>query len=388
MNDKIIPWRQIKFKDFVILQRGFDLPKSERKLGKYPIVASTAIDGFHDEYKVEPPCVATGRSGALGKVQYITDPCWPLNTALWVKDFKNNDPRFVYYFLGTLKLQQYNAGAGVPTLNRNHLDEIDIRIPEKHIQEQISTYLSNFDDLIENNIKRIKILENLVDSIYYEWFIQYRFPGHEKVEMVDSGTDLGEMPKGWEVKAASEAIDINPRTQITGEGYFLSMDGLSTSSMLISNIKRRVVSSGSKFKNGDTLFARITPCLENGKTGYVQFLPTDKTVGCGSTEFIVLRSKSLSPEYVYLLARQEDFRKNAQQSMTGASGRQRVKPECFDKYLLASPDEQTLSNFTNLVRPMFHLCHVLGERNEKLKTCRDLLLPKLISGQLSVAELA
>jgi len=263
---------------------------------------------------------------------------------------------------------------------------LNAQVPSLDIEEQkyVDIILSPLDELIENNNKRIALLEETLQLIYREWFIKFHFLGHEKVKMIDSKTKLGAVPEGWIVKTASDAIDISPKAKVTDEGFFVSMDGLSTSSMLISNIQKKETSSGAKFKNGDTLFARITPCLENGKTGFVQFLPTDESVACGSTEFIVLRSKSVTPEYVYLLARQEDFRRNAQQSMTGASGRQRVKSECFDKYLLANPDEETLKMFTKLVRPMFQLCYVLGQRNEVLRKSRDLLLPKLISGQLTV----
>src|SRR3989344_9099541 len=122
-------WREIKFKDFVVLQRGFDLPRQDRNDGEYPVVASTSITGYHNEYRVESPCVTTGRSGALGEVLYIKSKCWPLNTVLWVKDFRGNNPYFVYSKLKTLHLEQYNSGAGVPTLNRNHLDQILIDLP-------------------------------------------------------------------------------------------------------------------------------------------------------------------------------------------------------------------------------------------------------------------
>ena len=110
--------RHIPFKDFVVLQRGFDLPKKDMSDGSYPVIGSTSIIGHHNEYKVEPPGVITGRSGSLGIVQYIRDKYWPHNTALWVKDFKGNSPHNVYYYLQTLNLGRFNSGAGVPTLNR------------------------------------------------------------------------------------------------------------------------------------------------------------------------------------------------------------------------------------------------------------------------------
>ncbi|MBI4232360.1 restriction endonuclease subunit S, partial [Candidatus Peregrinibacteria bacterium] len=176
----------MKFKEFVTLQRGFDLPRSQMIEGEYPVIGSTSIIGFHNEYKKEPPGVVTGRSGSLGVVQYINCKYWPHNTSLWVKDFKGNFPRYVYYLLKTLPLANYNAGAGVPTLNRNHLDNLGIQIHDLSGQRKVSRILSAYDDLIENNTRRIQILEEMAQRIYREWFVDFRFPGHEKVKFVDS----------------------------------------------------------------------------------------------------------------------------------------------------------------------------------------------------------
>lgn len=192
-------WQSIKFRNFVKLQRGFDLPQQDRIKGQYPVIASTSITAFHNKYKVKAPCVTTGRSGALGKVLYTDIDCWPLNTTLWVKDFCGNNPKFVYYKLKTLDLEKFNAGAGVPTLNKNHLDALNIKIPNPKTQARIASVLSAYDDLIKNNEKRIKTLEEMAQLLYTEWFVKFKFPGHEKVKMVDSGTEYGKIPEGWEV---------------------------------------------------------------------------------------------------------------------------------------------------------------------------------------------
>jgi len=157
--------------------------------------------------------------------------------------------------------------------------------------------------------------------------------------------------------------------------------------MLINEIQYREGNGGSKFRNGDTLFARITPCLENGKTGFVQFLATPDTSAFGSTEFIVLRSRTVCPEYVYLMARSNEFRDNAVKSMSGATGRQRVQPRCFEKFLIAHPPEDVLRSFQTLAAPIFRMIHVLNLRNELLRKTRDLLLSKLVSGEVSVEQI-
>jgi type I restriction enzyme S subunit len=154
--------------------------------------------------------------------------------------------------------------------------------------------------------------------------------------------------------------------------------------MLISDVESRTGNSGAKFQNGDTLFARITPCLENGKTGYVQFLPDSTAVAFGSTEFIVLRSKTVTPEYVYCLSRSDSFRETAIKSMSGATGRQRVREECFENIQIAQPPQLLLKNFSAIVAPSFRLIRSLHLQIQNLRRTRDMLLPRLLSGQIEV----
>ncbi len=140
-------------------------------------------------------------------------------------------------------------------------------------------------------------------------------------------------------------------------------------------------------KSWTALFARITPCLENGRTGYVQFLPDAETTAFGSTEFIVLRSRTLCPEYVYLMARPNEFRDNAIKSISGATGRQRVSEKCFDQFFIAQPDAATLEKFSTITTRMFKQIFVLANKSRNLRQTRDLLLPKLISGKVEVSGL-
>jgi type I restriction enzyme S subunit len=162
------------------------------------------------------------------------------------------------------------------------------------------------------------------------------------------------------------------------------MGCLSNDSMLISDIQSREGKSGAKFQNGDTLLARITPCLENGKTGFVQFLPEADAVACGSTEFIVLRSRTLTPEFVYCLARSDALRGVAIKSMSGATGRQRVHEKCFNDFQLAQPPRALLDKYSAIVAPTFRLIYKLHLQIQALSQTRDLLLPRLLSGQVAV----
>lgn len=137
-----LPDRLRPFDSLCQLQRGFDLPDSDMQPGSVPVIASTSIKGLHNVAKVQPPVITTGRSGSLGTVLYVREPAWPLNTSLWVKDFKGNSPNLVYFTLRGLHLENFNAGAGVPTLNRNHLKSIKVRVPTTDSQ-------AKFDELVE-----------------------------------------------------------------------------------------------------------------------------------------------------------------------------------------------------------------------------------------------
>ena len=195
------------------------------------------------------------------------------------------------------------------------------------------------------------------------------------------------MPEGWGVKRLGEVVELNPAEPMkrgTLAPYF-DMAALPTSGPSPNDAVLREFKSGTRFHNRDTLFARITPCLENGKTAFIQSLQ-DGEVGWGSTEFIVIRAKPpVSPEYTYLLARDPAFREHAIQSMTGTSGRQRVQIDALVPYLLPSPSTDVWAEFSLLVSPMFTEIEITRKESYSLVVQREALLPKLVSGDVRVA---
>ncbi|MBE4720555.1 restriction endonuclease subunit S [Pseudarthrobacter sp. AB1] len=378
-------WSVVPLGDVCELKRGYDLPNGSRRDGRIPVVSSSGPTGWHDEAKVSPPGVVTGRYGTLGQVFYIAEDFWPLNTALYVRDFKGNEPRFVAALLRSMNLAQYDGAAAVPGLNRNHLHTVPVRVPAVRTQGQIADVLQAFDDLIENNRRRIEVLEEMARAIYREWFVKFRYPGHGDVPMVDSA--LGLIPEGWQIAPTSTAIRVNPRIKLDkAEHPFIAMGDLDERSMGCRPSQVRSGGSGAKFERGDTLFARITPCLQNGKTGLVQSL-ADGEVGLGSTEFIVLRGQLVGSAFTYCLAREDAFRGHAIASMSGASGRQRVRNECFDTYLIAVPPQRLADTFETTMEPLFSQAAVLLDGAVRLEALRDVLLPKLVTGQIDVSKL-
>ena len=187
--------------DFVILQRGHDLPESHARPADVPVVSSSGITGRHNALKANAPGVVTGRYGTLGEVFYVEEDYWPLNTALYVTDFKGGHPRFVAYFLRNV-LQNYQSDkAAVPGINRNVLHELRIRVPGSATQERIVDFLSAYDDLIENSRRRMALLEEPAKQLYEEWFVRLRFPGFEHTETADG------VPRGWERKTLRQLCE-------------------------------------------------------------------------------------------------------------------------------------------------------------------------------------
>ncbi|MCK5686916.1 restriction endonuclease subunit S, partial [bacterium] len=186
-------WIETTLGEVATFQRGFDLPKKDRTNGRYPLMVSNGQDGKHKDYKVDAPGIVTGRSGTIGNVFYVKENFWPLNTTLWIKDFQSNNVKFIYYFLKRFPFEKYNAGSGVPTLNRNHIHPISVSLPLPPEQKAIAEILSSFDEKIELLREQNETLETLAQTIFKEWFVNFNYPGATG-EMVDS--ELGEIPKG------------------------------------------------------------------------------------------------------------------------------------------------------------------------------------------------
>lgn len=258
------------------------------------------------------------------------------------------------------------------------------RYPKKEEQKAIAATLSCLDDKIELNNRINRTLEEMAQAIFKSWFID--FEPFQDGEFEDS--ELGRIPKGWRVYTLSEVIEINPPRKINRGSVapYLDMSNMPTQGHSPSLWIEREVGSGMKFMNGDTLIARITPCLENGKTAYIDFL-ADNELGWGSTEYIVLRPRKPIPtQFAYLVARNERFRSFAIAKMTGSSGRQRVPADSIASYPLILPplESEIWTLFGILVESQFEMMRNMAEQSRTLAKIRDTLIPKLMSGEIRV----
>ena len=248
------------------------------------------------------------------------------------------------------------------------LEEIMISYPESFDeQEKIVALLDSLDNKIRQNIKINDNLQQQAFALFEQLLIN---AGDVECSVAD-------------------IAHLNPKRALAKnqEAKCIEMSQLSTSGAFPSGWEKRLFTGGMRFSNGDTLLARITPCLENGKAAFIDFLDTLE-VAFGSTEYIVLASKGeVPPEFLYCLARYPAFSDYAVKNMNGSSGRQRVSAETIGQFKLPRPSTNELKRFGNAVSSLFLKMRFNSLENICLSSLRDSLLPKLISGELDVSEL-
>lgn len=375
-------WQEIKFKDFITLQRGYDLFKSEYIAGDYPVVGATEIAGYHNSFKVPGPGITVGRVGSIGNVQLIQKNHWPHQDCLYIKDFKGNDLKFVYYTLIALPLSHLDAGGAVPALNRNHLDNIKIGLPPIDAQQRIASILSAYDDLIEVNNQRIKLLEETARELYKEWFVRMRFPGYKKAKFVKG------IPKQWSVVTVEDAFsttgggtpDTTNATYWEGEiNWYSPTDITASETFFLNESKDKITERGLKESS-----AKLFPagCLMMTSRATIAAVGINTTPACTNQGFITCIPNEQFPcEYLYfwILSNKEYFEMLA----SGATFLE-ISRTTFRKVKILKPDIDIVRKYKGITESIFEQIENLQQQNAKLRQIRDRLLPRLISGKLQV----
>ncbi|WP_128330107.1 restriction endonuclease subunit S [Apibacter sp. HY039] len=376
-------WKEIYFKDFIKLNRGFDLPNDKIEEGDYPVVASTSTKAYHKEYKVSAPCVTTGRSGSLGTVQFVNQNSWPLNTTLYVKDFKEHDPKFVYYFLQTMNLDSFNSGAGVPTLNQNHLHFLKINIPKttEH-QQRIASILSAYDDLIEVNNERIELLEQSARELYKEWFVRMRFPNYQNAKF-NKG-----IPEGWKEKNLDFFGKVitgkTPSTEIEdyyhGDIPFIKTPDIHNN-MFIKETDLYLSEKGVKSQKKCNL-PKHTICVSCIGTAGAVGITTAPVSQTNQQINSIILNNLYNLEFLYFAI--IDLKEYIELfGATGATMTNLSKGK-FEKLKVIYPKKEIIKKYHDIVSPTFNQIENLQEQNQQFTEIRNRLLPRLISGKLEV----
>lgn len=316
---------------------------------------------------------------------------------------KSTSLTFLHYLLRSPDYRHHVlAGATGSTVKHTSPDRIldfQFLLPPPSEAHRIGNLLDALDDRITLLRETNATLEAIAQALFKSWFVDFDPVRAKRDGRAPKGMDeataalfpnsfedseLGEVPRGWRVMPMAEAYELNPTRKLSKgtPAPYLDMANVPTQGFGVAAVTMRELGSGTKFIAGDTLLARITPCLENGKSAFVDFL-SDGQVGWGSTEFVVLRPRPPLPAFhAYLLCRHQPFREHAMQSMSGTSGRQRIQNDVLGRYMLAVPSEPVAMAFDEAVTAIQRKATANNAQARTLATLRDTLLTRLISGQL------
>lgn len=422
--------KTIPLNEFITLQRGFDLPQDKRIKGDIPVIASTGIVGYHNEEKVQAPGVVIGRSGSIGGGQYITNNFWPLNTTLWVKDFKGHHPRFVYYLLKSIDFSQFNVGSGVPTLNRNHLSGVLVADTSYSYEKEVSNVIGILDDKINLNKKINQTLEQMSQTLFKSWFVDFDpvidnalDAGNPIPEALQSRaelrqkvrnsadfkplpaeirslfpsefeeTELGWVPKGWKIDNIGGLSDKifsggtpNTSTEEYWNGALNWFSSGETRNALIIETEKKITATGVKNSStrlsvaGDILIASAGQGHTRGQTSL-------NTIDTYINQSVVC-IRPIKPSYSTWLYFNLSSRYTEMRAISDShSIRGSLTTKLISSMKVASPTDELISLFDINCSVFISKIKNNLELSLELKKLRDTLLPKLISGELSLEDL-
>ncbi|WP_367190194.1 restriction endonuclease subunit S [Burkholderia sp. Ed8] len=396
-------WRSGRLGDFIELKRGYDLPQAKRVKGTVPLVSSSGVSDSHNVSMVNGPGVVTGRYGTLGQVFYIEDDFWPLNTTLYVRDFKGNDPKYIRYFLSTFDFFAFSDKAAVPGVNRNHLHEARVTLPPVNVQRDIADVLGSLDDRIDLLRRTNATLESIARALFKSWFIDFdpvrvKAEGSEPEGMgaetaalfPDSFEDskLGEIPKGWRVGTFGDLASlvkgsINPMTTPADTFEHYSLPAFDASQLPVFELGETIKSNKTRVPAGAVLQSKLNPHIPR-----VWFPSRVGDRAVCSTEFLPWVPKgTASEEVIYCTLSSPAFAASVRTLVTGTSNsHQRVKPDQVAALALVLAPGDVYDAFSRTVRA---LLAKVGEDRWTVKSLadlRDMLLPRLISGKLRLPE--
>jgi type I restriction enzyme, S subunit len=400
-------WRPLKWGDLATLEYGKGLRGYQEAIAKYPVYGTNGLIGWHDTALCKKPGIIIGRKGAYRGVHLSKTPFFVIDTAFYLNLLSDKvDLIWAYYHLINFDINKIDSGSAIPSTSREAFYQIPVSLPPLSTQHKIAAILSAYDDLIENNTRRIAILEEMVQSLYREWFVHFRFPGHEKKSMVESA--LGMIPEGWEVKAIGELL----KTQIGGGwGQEEKNEEFSLAAYVIrgtdiplaryvsveksplryhkkSNLEPR------RLQKQDIVF-EVSGGSKGQPVGRALFVSQqlldsfDEDVMCASfCKLLRVDREIILPELIYLNLLEIYENGRIEKYQVQSTGIINFKFTLFlQSELVVIPHQILQVKFREIVMPLFASIQTLGSKNAKLRQTRDLLLPKLISGEVDVERL-
>ena len=380
-------WRDCRLGDVLTLQRGHDLPADSRHEGDIPVVSSSGITGYHNEAKATAPGVVTGRYGTLGQVYYLEQDYWPLNTALYVVNFKGTHPRFAAYFLRNVLRDYQSDKAAVPGVDRNVLHEIKVRIPDQKSQESIASTLSAYDELMENNRRRMALLEESARLLYREWFVHLRFPGHElsqflnglperwrTVPLAEITTKIGSgsTPRGGEASYLADGISLirslnvyDDRFQDEGLAFISEAQAAALANVTVESRDILLNITGASVARCCMAPERYLPARVNQHVMIIRVDP-----------------HKADPFFVHAAINSDERKRQLLSYAQKGSTREALTKEMMASFEITLASDALTRQFGQIAEASFCQREILALQNQKLRSARDLLLPRLMSGEI------
>lgn len=371
-------WRECRLGDFMRLQRGHDLPSQDRKEGDVPVVSSSGITGNHNVAKATAPGVVTGRYGTLGEVFFVERDYWPLNTALYVTDFKGNDPRFTAYFLKNALANYQSDKAAVPGIDRNVLHELKARAPSVALQLRIVGCLSPYDELIDNNGRRIKLLEDSVRLMFDEWFVNSNASSWSTSTLLELCTDEGGIQTGpfgsqlHQSDYSEEGVPVvMPKDLAT----------MRIDTKTIARIPEHLADELGRHRMqlGDIVFGRRG---EIGRRAYIGQRQVGYFCGTGCLRLRPDPSR-VHPRFLFEMLRAPAVAGDIANRAKGST-MANLSAGALQGVPVPVPPREMQDRFALFAEDVNEQIDTLDEQSRKLRTARDLLLPRLMSGELTV----
>ena len=384
MNEEYRRWRQLTWGDLATLEYGKGLRGYQEAVAKYPVYGTNGLIGWHDTALCKKAGIIIGRKGAYRGVHLSKTPFFVFDTAFYLNLLSDNvDLIWAYYQLINFDINKLDSGSAIPSTSREAFYQIPISLPPLPTQRKIAAILSAYDDLIENNTRRIAIREEMAQSLYRDWFMHFGFPGHEKKSMVESA--LGMIPEGWEVAKLRDIArevrrTVNPES-IDPETPYFGLEHLPRKSIALADwgTAKEVQSTKLAFNKGEILFGKIRPYFH--KVG----IATLDGVCSSDTIVIVPRDEQYFAMVLGCVS-SEDFVNYATKTSQGTK-MPRANWDVLVQYHVVVPAQPILNRFNELIKDIVVEIQNIVFRNRNLRQTRDLLLPKLISGEVDVEEL-
>jgi type I restriction enzyme S subunit len=391
--------------DLVEFQRGYDLPKSQFIEGNVPVISSNGVLGYHNLSKVKAPGITIGRSGTVGLPHFINEDFFPHNTALFIKDFKGNYPRYIFYLIKTLGLNDYKSGSGVPTMNRNHLHPIKVRaFLDFREQQKIAKVLSDLDAKIELNNKINAELEAMAKTLYDYWFVQFDFPDANGKPYKTSGGKMvwneelkREIPEGWDDGTfgnyckstggfafksswwADKGLKVVKIKDIE-EDNTINLNNLSSA-----NISNDKIDDKFMAKPGNVLIAMTGATV--GKFAIIPItsepLYVNQRVG-----YFNLGKEPIKRLPFLINSLNQDYFREAIFTLASGAAQPNISNEQINEIQLLIPSKELIEKFNQMLSHNYSKILINQKENQELASLRDWLLPMLMNGQVSVGEVS